>query len=215
MRSNGFGFLFDWWVCLKLFSVRYARLIHVVQAIHVVLWLFLLVFVDSDRVEVFFVFGSFWSFWGCVSWSSCCKFLRCFCLFVLGRLYGFQMFWRASYCLRSCGCILVAHVVHSDSESCSLSWLYYFKLCFLSRSFQLVLTCFSCFSTLLISFPSEKWFYVAWGSVQIVLGFCFLFQVVLGCSCCFKLFLMMSACYECHWMFFHYSWLFRDVLRSI
>ena len=33
-----------------------------VHAIHVVLWLFLVAFVDSDRVEVFFVFGSFWSF---------------------------------------------------------------------------------------------------------------------------------------------------------
>ena len=38
-------------------------------------------------------------------------------LFVLGRSYGIQMIWRASDCLLSFGCILVAHVVQSDSES--------------------------------------------------------------------------------------------------
>ena len=47
--------------CFDLFH-SYAWLIHVVHAIHVVCWLFLVVSVDSGRVEVFFVFGSSWSF---------------------------------------------------------------------------------------------------------------------------------------------------------
>ena len=46
-----------------MFPVRFLfRLIHVVQAVHVAPWLFLVVYVASDRVEVLFVFGSFGSF---------------------------------------------------------------------------------------------------------------------------------------------------------
>ena len=44
-------------------------------------------------------------------------------LLVLGRFNGFQMFWRVSSCLRSKGCIVVAHVVKSDSDSSRLSKL--------------------------------------------------------------------------------------------
>ena len=88
----------------------YAWLFHVVQAVHVILCLFLVVYVALDRVDVF-LFSLLQGRSEVVYVFQVASNCSTLFMFVFGRSEGFQMFWRVLERLRSLGCILVAHAV--------------------------------------------------------------------------------------------------------
>ena len=117
------------------------------------------------------------------------------------RLDGFHMFWRVPSCLRSMGCILVAHVFKSDSDSFRLAGLDYFKMCFLCVSclgrfnlFSLVFNCLNivlfgfCFSLLLLFLLNNSTLFRCIPCCFKRFRLLMLFQIILGC---FFLFLIV------------------------
>ena len=78
----------------------YAWLFHVVQAVHIILCLFLVVYVALDRVDVFLfslLLGLSEVVYVFQVASSCFTLF----MFVLGRSDGFQIFWSVLGCLCS------------------------------------------------------------------------------------------------------------------